>query len=180
MKQLRNFRVVMVAAMMCLPFFFASCSKDDDKTDPETEILAFDPLLQWGCNIADVEQHIQSKEWWQNGNNQLEYWEDPYQCWHKWYYVGNVDLRLTEQYLFETEDGQNLRYAISICWNNTVPAEKFRNTLVHQGFHSTGDTVVFGGDTLARYLSSDGQTEALYNTDANGYSQVLYRPVVMK
>ena len=26
-------------------------------------------------------------------------------------------------------------------------------------------------------LSADGKTEALYNTDANGYSQAIYRPV---
>ena len=161
---------------MCLPIFFTSCSKDDNHPDPEAEILAFDPLLQWGCGIADVEQHMQNKEWWQDGNNQLEYWADPFESWHKWYYVDSADM-LTEQYLFETEEGQNLRYAISICWNNTVPAEKFVSTLVHQGFHATGEMVEFYGMTLGRYLSADGQTEALYDTDENGYSQALYRPV---
>lgn len=197
MKYLSNFRMVMVATLkasrrslfrqrylvglwlLVLPLtalVFASCSKDNDKTDSEAEILAFDPLLQWGCNIDDVEQHIQSKAWWQNGNDNLEYWADPFESWHKWYYVDSTDM-LTEQYLFETEDGQNLRYAISICWNNTVPAEKFKNTLIHQGFHATGVMVEFNGELLERYLSADGQTEALYNTDADGYSQALYRPV---
>lgn len=185
MKYLNNFRMAMAAALMCLPILFFSCSKNEENnnnnsnnnnTEPEVEILAFDPLLQWGCNIADVEQHIQQKEWWQDGNEQIEYWEDPYQCWHKWYFVDTTDW-LTEQYLFETEDGQNLRYAISICWNDTVPAEKFKNTLVHQGFHATGVMVEFDGETLERYLSADGKTEALYNTDADGYSQAIYRPV---
>ncbi len=169
--------LLLILTLHLSPFtLLASCSKDDDKPEPEAEILAFEPLLEWGCNIADVEQHIQSKEWWQNGNDSLEYWGDPFESWHKWYYVDSANM-LTEQYLFETEDGQNLRYAISICWNNTVPAEKFKNTLVHQGFHATRVMVEFNDETFERYLSADGQTEALYNTDENGYSQALYRPV---
>lgn len=179
MKHLSNFRMAMAAALMCLPIFFASCKDgeiDNNDTPTETEVLAFDPLLQWGCSIADVERHIQSKEWWQNGNDSLEYWADPYESWHRWYTVDSTN-RLTEQYLFDTEDGQNLRYALSICWNNTVPAEKFVNTLIRQGFHATDETVEFIGETLERYLSADGKTEALYNTDANGYSQAIYRPV---
>ena len=184
MKYLSNFRMAMVAALMCLPLLFASCNKEEEENNPgtnhtptpEAEILAFDPLLEWGCSIADVERHIQSKEWWQDGNNQLEYWEDPYQCWHKWYYVDSANM-LTEQYLFETEGGQNLRYVVCICWNNTVPADKFVSTLYHQGFHFAGEMVGFGGEILERYLSADGETEALYNTDADGYSQAIYRPM---
>lgn len=179
MKHLSNFRMAMAAALMCLPILFVSCGNkenNNNNTPTEAEILAFDPLLQWGCSIAVVERHIQGKDWWQDGNNQLEYWEVPFQSWHKWYSVDSANM-LTEQYLFETEDGQNLRYALCICWNKTVPAEKFVNTLVHQGFQATGVMVEFDGDTLERYLSADGQTEALYNTDANGYSQAIYRPM---
>ena len=173
-----QFPKVMVAALMCLPLFFASCDKEEEKSnpEPETEFLAFDPLLQWGCNIADVERHMQDKKWWQDGNEGLEYWEDPYQCWHKWYWVDPVNM-LTEQYLFETEDGQNLRYVICICWNDTVSPDRFVSTLYHQGFHFTGEMVEFDGDTFERYLSADGEMEALYNTDEEGYSQALYRPV---
>lgn len=180
MKNLIKFRMAMAAALMCLPILFASCDKEEiinnNNSNPEAEILAFDPLLDWGCSIDDVERHIQSKEWWKDGNDRLEYWEETYQSWHKWYYVDSINM-LTEQYLFETEEGLNLRYAISICWNDTVPAEKFQNTLVHQGFHATGVMVEFDSEILERYLSADGKTEALYNTDANGYSQAIYRPV---
>ena len=163
-------RIVTIVALICAVTFQVNAQTT------ESDILNFDPLLKWGCSIADVEQHMQKKEWWQDGNNQLEYWEDPYQSWHKWYWVDATN-ELTEQYLFETEDGQNLRYAISICWNNTVPAEKFVNTLYHQGFHSTGETVEFCDEIFERFLSADGETEALYNTDADGYSQAIYRPV---
>lgn len=184
MKHLIKFRMAMAAALMCLPILFASCSKEEENNnnnnnnnpEPEALVLAFDPLLEWGCSLADVERHIQSKEWWQDGNSQLEYWEDPFESWHKWYYVDSANM-LTEQYLFETEEGQNLRYVICICWNNTVPAEKFVSTLYHQGFHFTGEMVGFDGDIFERYLSADGETEALYNTDAEGYSQALYRPM---
>ena len=163
-------RIVTIVALICAVTFQVNAQTT------ESQILAFDPLLQWGCSIADVEQHMQQKEWWQDGNDQLEYWEDPFESWHKWYWV-DADNQITEQYLFETEDGQNLRYVLSICWNNTVPREKFVNTLYHQGFHATGEMVEFDGEILERFLSADGQTEALYSTDADGYSEAIYRPV---
>lgn len=163
-----------LAAVLCCATMFTSCNKDNH--DSEDEILNFAPLIQWGCNISDVEKHMQSKEWWANGNDKLEYWEDPYKSWHKWYFVDNADLKLTEQYLFETKDGQNLRYAISICWNKDVPAQKFKNTLIHQGFHSTGFMVEFADDIYEVLLSSDGKTEALYLNDVECYI-AIYRPV---
>ena len=95
---------------------------------------------------------------------------------HKWYWV-DAENSVTEQYLFETEDGKNLRYVYCVCWNNTVSAEKFKNTLVHQGFHATGVMVELDDETFERYLSADGKTEVLYNTDEDGYSQAIYRPV---
>ena len=118
-------RIATIVALICAVTFQVNAQ------NTESEILNFDPLLQWGCSIADVEQHMQQKEWWADGNDKLEYWEDPYQCWHKWYFVDKAELILTEQYLFETKDGQNLRYVVSMCWNDTVPAEKFVNTLYH-------------------------------------------------
>jgi hypothetical protein len=155
---------------------FTACTANDDNPTPEVEVLNFNPLLQWGCSIADVEQHIKSKEWWQDGNDKFEYWEDPFQSWHKWYWV-DAENAITEQYLFETEDGQNLRYAFCICWNETVPAQKFINTLIRHGFHPTGVMVEFDGETCERYLSADGETEALYYIDEDGYSQAIYRPL---
>ena len=169
-------KIFNLMAMAIMALGFTACTANEDNPTPKVdEILAFNPLLQWGCSITDVEQHMQKKEWWQDGNDKLEYWADPYESWHKWYYV-DADNVITEQYLFETENGQNLRYAICVCWNESVPAEKFKNTLLRQGFHPTGVMVEFGGETLERYLSADGKTEALYNTDEDGYSQAIYRP----
>ena len=146
---------------------------DDGKKDDD---LNFAPLLRWGCSIADVERHLQGKEWWQDGNEKLEYWEDPFQSWHKWYWV-DAENKITEQYLFETEDGKNLRYVYCACWDNTVPADKFVSALYDQGFRLTGEMVEFDGETFERLLSADGETEVLYNTDKDGYSQAIYRPV---
>ena len=162
-------KIVTIVALICAVAFQVNAQ------NTESEILNFDPLLQWGCSIADVQQHMQKKEWWQDGNAQLEYWEDPFQSWYKWYWV-DAENQVTEQYLFETEDGQNLRYVICICWNNNVSVAKFIVTLYRQGFHITGENVEFDGESFVRFLSADGETEALYNTDADGYSQAIYRP----
>ena len=162
-------KIVTIVALICAVAFQVNAQ------NTESEILNFDPLLQWGCSIADVQQHMQKKEWWQDGNAQLEYWEDPFQSWYKWYWV-DAENQVTEQYLFETEDGQNLRYVICICWNNNVSVAKFILTLYRQGFHITGENVEFDGESFVRFLSADGETEALYNTDADGYSQAIYRP----
>lgn len=162
-----------LAAVLCCASVFTSCNKTPD---PEPEILHFNPLLQWGCSLADVERHIQSKEWWQEGNKQMEYWEEPYQSWHKWYWV-DIEDALTEQYLFETEDGQNLRYAISCSWNKNVTADQFASTLKHKGFRATGEMVDFDGDYYKRFLGADGKNEALLATDEDGYSFVVFRPV---
>jgi len=172
-------KILMAAAaimlMMTMTVLTACTSDNVDNPTPKAEILAFNPLLKWGSSIADVEQHIQAKQWWSDGNDKLEFWGDPFQSWHKWYWVSAEDA-LTEQYLFETENGQNLRYVICICWNNTVPAEKFGNTLHHQGFQSTGITVQFDGDPYEQYLSADRQTEALVNVDDEGYWCIIYEP----
>lgn len=169
-------KILFLMAMAIMALGFTACTENEDNPTPEVEFLNFNPLLQWGCSIADVEQHMQKKEWWQDGNDELEYWADPFESWHKWYWT-DAENEITEQYLFETEDGKNLRYVMSICWNNTVPADEFVSTLYHQGFHATGEMVDFEGEMYEQFLYADGETEALYSTDEDGYSEVIYRPV---
>ena len=156
------------------PFFGSPEDFATWKADRDANIPVTDPLLRWGCSIDDVYDHVFSKAWYQAGNYDLEYWADPFESWHQWYYVS--PSALTEQYLFETEDGQNLRYVVCICWDATVPAEVCHNLLTHQGFHATGSTVPFDGDDYDQYLSADGQTEALAAADDDGWC-IIYRPV---
>ena len=88
---------------------------------PEVKELSFDPLLEWGCSLADVEAHIKAKPWYKDGNDSLDYW-DFYEGWHKWYWVSE-EYRLTEQYLFETQNGQNMFGAMCFCWNKEINIE---------------------------------------------------------
>lgn len=147
------------------------------KADRDAGILVTDPLLQWGCNYTDVQQHMSAKNWWDWGSYEFEFWEDPFQSWHIWYSVSPAAL--TEQYLFETENGQNLRYVVCYCWDETVPLTMRDNLLQHQGFQSAGTTTIWG-DSFSRFLSADGQTEALTTVDDEGYWFIIYRPVSSK
>ena len=144
------------------------------KADRDAGIPVTDPLLRWGCSLEEVYDHVFSKGWYQAGNYELEYWADPFASWHQWYYVSPGAL--TEQYLFETEEGENLRYVTCICWDVTVPVAVRNNLLAHQGFHATGSTVPFdGANNYDQYLSADGHTEALAGADGEGW-YIVYRP----
>ena len=159
-----------IAAFCCLMMAFTACNNK-----PEVKELSLDPLLEWGCSLADVEAYMQKRTWYQDGNDKPEYWADPFDCWQKWYWV-DMTNGITEQYLFETEDGRNLRYVLCCCFNPTVPTETFKNTLKRQGFHATGNTILFDDiNYYDQYLSADGKTEALTLADNEGW-YVTYRP----
>ena len=164
------------AAVLCYAMIMTvsmtSCSdKDNPVVTPDSKVP--DPLLNWGCSIDEVEQHVQAKKWWKDWNDKLEFWDFPFQSWHKWYYVSET---FTEQYLFETQDGQNLRYVYCACGDNTVSGNPFANLLQCQGFQDTGNTVQFFGESHRLYLSTDGKTEALVGVDDESYWWVIYKP----
>ena len=144
------------------------------KADRDADIPVTDPLLRWGCSLDEVYDHIFSKVWYMAGNYDLEYWEEPFESWHQWWSVS--PSALTEQYLFETEDGENLRYVQCYCWDRNAPAAFRNNLLQRQGFHATGNTVLFDDDNWDQYLSADGQTEALAVFFDDGYWCITYRP----
>ena len=144
------------------------------KADRDAGYIVTSPYLHWGCNIADVQQHINAKNWWTDGNEDFEYWEEDFQSWHKWYFVAPY---LTEQYLFETQDGQNLRYVLCYCWDNLAPSANRNKMLQRLGFQDTGETVELSGSNYKRFLSADGGTEALTRFFDGGYWEILFRPV---
>lgn len=158
------------------PFLGSSDAFNAWKADRDAGYVTVDPYLNWGASIAEVQQHINAKNWWTDGNEDFEFWGNPFNGWHKWYFVAPY---LTEQYIYETSNGQNLRYVLSYCWDSNVPADARNKMLEHQGFHNTGAIVQFDGTTYERFLSADGVTEALAQTIAgygNGW-EVIYRPV---
>ena len=134
------------------------------KADRDAGKLVNDPYLKWGCNLAEVEAHKQAKQFWAVGNGQLEFWEG--KGWHYWYYVAT---HFTEQYIFETKDGQDLTCVMCICHDATLPIDVFTKSLQLQGYTYLGklhypDTEDY--DDL--FLSADGQTEAWVYANYNG------------
>lgn len=142
------------------------------KADRDEGILVVDPCLDWGCSIDDVEQHIKAKQWWAYGNDKLEIW-DAWGLWHKWYYVANL---LTEQYLFETEDGQNLRLVLSICHDSNVPFEVAHTFILKQGYIYAGKVVFPGDEPGDIYFSADGETEVQAYLFDDGRWEISYQP----
>ncbi len=177
MKKIMMTLAAVLCCAMAMTVSLTSCTIDNGDNPvikPDSNVP--DPLLNWGCSIAEVEQHVHAKKWWKDGNAKLEFWEFPFHSWHKWYYVSET---FTEQYLFETEDGKNLRYVYIRCLDNTVSSNPFMNLLQRQGFQDTGKTVQFSGTPHEQYLSADGKTEALVNVDDIGYWYLIYKPNVL-
>lgn len=145
------------------------------KADRKAGKLVDDPLLKWGCDLAEVQKHIEAKQWWQQGNEKMEYWEEDFACWHKWYYVA---AKLTEQYLFETEDGKNLRYVMSYIWDSGQSLDLLNNSLLKKGYIYKGKTVLpLDGETYDLFVSPDGKTDALTIAgDEEDVLNVLYLP----
>ena len=174
MKKIMMTLAAVLCCAMAMTVSLTSCTIDNGDNPvikPDSNVP--DPLLNWGCSIAEVEQHVHAKKWWKDGNAKLEFWELPFHSWHKWYYVSET---FTEQYLFETEDGKNLRYVYIACADNTVSGNPFVDLLQRQGFQDTGKTVQFYGETYEQYFSADGKTEALLGVDDDGYWWVIYKP----
>lgn len=142
------------------------------KADRDAGILVNDPYLKWGSNLAEVNAHKQAKQFWVIGNNQLEFWENF--GWHYWYYVASG---FTGQYIFETEDGQNLNDVMCICHDANLPIDVFTKSLQLQGYTYLGklhypDTEDY--DDL--FLSADGKTEAMVYLNFNGGCIIEYFP----
>jgi hypothetical protein len=120
-----------------------------------------------------VEQHIKAKQWWRPGNDKFEYWEEEYKCWHRWY---SVAYQLTEQYLFETEDGKNLRYSLACSWDPTLPVEAANNSLLQQGYKYKGRIQYPGSSYIGDcFSSSDGKTQAEVYVDEDNCWEIEYR-----
>lgn len=156
------------------PFCGANWEVNQWINDGENGVLVTDPLLDWGCSIADVEKHIQAKPWWRAGNDGLDYREEVYASWHRYYYVAP---ELTEQYLFETEDGKNLRYVYCQNWCEDLPYDVAKNWLLRLGYQYQGTAQRPGDeDIFDRFISSDGKTVAYAMPDVDGYWYVIFEP----
>ena len=145
------------------------------KADRDAGLLVDNPLLKWGCDFSDVQKHIEAKQWWKDGNEKMDYWGDEFCSWHKWYYVGSL---LTEQYLFETEDGKNLRYVMTYLWDSGQSLDIINNSLLKKGYTYKGEAVLpLDGETYELFVSPDGKTDAwTVADDEEDVLFVLYTP----
>ena len=159
--------ILFIAAACCMMMVFTACNNK-----PEVKELSFDPLLEWGCSLADVEAHIAAKPWHKDGNDSLEYWEN-YEGWHKWYWVSE-EYRLTEQYLYETQNGQNMFCAMCYCWNTEISIEKAMDALLNQGYKIREKT---NAKARSEYVSADGRTEAYLFKGTNAW-WVEFWPII--
>ena len=159
---------VFIAAFCCMMMVFTACNNK-----PELKELPLDPLLEWGCSLADVEAHMAAKPWYKDGNDSLDYWEF-YEGWHKWYRVSK-NYELNEQYLFMTKDGQGMFVAMFYCWSKEISIERGQEALLGKGFKacekSSNDPVV-----QSEYVSDDGASEA-YLCQENDVWWIEFYPI---
>ena len=157
------------------PFFGAKWDVNQWVEDGKNGVLVTDPLLDWGCSYADVEKHVQAKPWWRAGNDGLDYWEEYFASWHRYYYVAP---QLTEQYLFETEAGKNLRYVYCQNWCEDLPYEAAKNWLLKRGFQYQQGNAQRSEDpaTYDLFISSDGKTAAYATPTDDNYWYVIFQP----
>ena len=142
------------------------------KADRDAGKLVNDPYLKWGSNLAEVEAHKQAKQFWAVGNGQLEFWEGT--GWHYWYYVAP---HFTEQYIFETEDGQNLNDVMCICHDANSPIAVFTKSLQLQGYTTLGKLHYPDTEDYDDFFqSADGQTGVLVYANYNGGCIIEYCP----
>lgn len=152
------------------PFFGSADACAAWKAERDAGLLVFDPLLRWGCNADAVEQHVKAKQWWDYSSDGLQQYGDE---WWLWY---NVTDDMWEEYVFETEDGQNLLYAYSRCLSPGVPFEMAVQTLLHQGFIYQGKIAFPDEEPYDFYISPDGKTEAFLVFNSEETWEIQYRP----
>ena len=166
---------ILFAAMVCCvamtSIMLASCENQNTPTEVK-ELEALDPYLVWGADYADVLQHIEAKKWWENGNDSLEYWES-INCWHRWFWV---DSTLTEQYLFETQDGKNLLGVQCYCYSNTIPSTTAQTYLENQGYIFFSKRHSDRGEVYI-YMSADKLTRAIIYPNLNDTWYIEYAPM---
>lgn len=168
---------ILFAVMLCCvamtSALLSSCEQPKpNKPFDETVLLGvLDPYLVWGCSADDVQKHIEAKPWWKPGNDSLEHWEGL--GWHRWYEVSDS---LTEQYLFETEAGENLLAVECYSYHANLPMSAARAYLEKSGFvfMSSHYSKSYERD-IDMFLSSDHLTRAfIYPWDYRNNRWFIY------
>ena len=154
------------------PVFFGS---EEDfvswKADRDAGLLVFDPCVNWGCGLAEVEESVHNKQWWRTPMEELK---PSYDNWYISYWVSNS---MYESYLFKTQDGQNLISAFCICIDSAVPMEMARHLVLSQGYEYAGKIQYPGqSESYDVFFSPDKKTEVMiYPIEGDGWT-IRYEP----
>ena len=141
------------------------------KAERDAGILDFYPCLNWGCNVDEVRQYVQSKQWWKQKEPGLEYDESNNLWGEKW----DIASSTTEGYRFTTEDGENLMYVYIVCYDSNLTMEAVKNSLILQGYDYAGKIVFPGFDPIDTFFSADGKSEVFLQD--YGYAKLIsYQP----
>lgn len=155
------------------PAFFGTYEDFADwKADRDAGILVFNPCLEWGCTIDEVEQYISATHNWFNKDEEIYYNE----AWNTWRKMYNVAFLMTEEYEFDTEDGQNMNYVFCYCADPTVPYDKTVNDLLEQGYVYNGKIQFPDEEPFDIYFSADGKTEVFFILYDDNTWEINYQP----
>ena len=152
------------------PFFGLAGDFTAWKADRDAGLPVIDPILNWGCNLSDVEAHVHSKNWWRDFGT-----TSSSKRWFIFYWVSNS---IYEAYGFDSQDGKDLNYVICHCDEPSVPVEAARSLVVHQGFLPAGK-IFFPSQSKPDdlYFSADKSTEVFIRTyEENGSWRIVYQP----
>lgn len=141
------------------------------KADRDAGLLVIDPCINWGCNVGDVEAYVHQKQWWKDGSTNLVANSNG---WTRYFWVANS---FNEQYLFETEDGQGLKYVVCQNYDPAVPIEMANYLISQQGYVYSGKILFPGAKTAYDiYFSADNETEIFVAPLSNGLWLIAYQP----
>ena len=165
-----TFYIDMARSSWLPPFFGSAADFVAWKADRDAGLLVFDPFLNWGSNLADVEANVHCRAWWRDFNGEITSSK-------RWYKAFNVSDSLWEGYGFATQDYQNLTYVICQNTDPAVPIDMARELVLHQGYIYAGKLRYPSSSTdYDIYFSADKALEVYIRPFEDGTWRIAYQP----
>ena len=154
------------------PFFGTPEEFAPWKAERDAGILDFFPCINWGCNGDEVQQYVQSRRWWADRfSGETRYWESE----NVWYRSWFIAHRSAEEYVFTTENCENLKWVYLRCFDTNLSVEAINNSFLIQGYEYAGKVIFPGEDPRDILFSPDGETEVQIVVSENG-TTIFYQP----
>ena len=154
------------------PSFFGT--KEDCRSwwiEREAGILDFYPCLNWGCNVDEVRQYVQSKQYWANRYPEVTPTSSELYWVTSWF----IAHRTAEEYLYTTAEGENMQKVYVRCFDTNLSLDQVRVSLIKQGYEYAGKVTFPEKAPRDILFSPDGVTEVqTYMKDS--YVVIYYQP----